>query len=52
MDTEELIANIRARVAKCRQLARHVNDPRTTATLLQMAEEGEADVRKLEGNRK
>lgn len=48
MDTEDLIKHMRARIAQCRRLARYVNDPRTTATLLQMAEDGEADIRRLE----
>jgi hypothetical protein len=48
MDRDELIKKIRGRVAQCRQLAKYVNDPRTTETLLQMANEGEADLRRLE----
>ncbi len=37
------------RVEKCRRLAKYINDPRTTKALLQMADDGEADIRKLEG---
>ena len=48
MDTAELIGKIRARVEQARRLAKYINDPRTTKALLQMAEEGEADIRKLE----
>ena len=44
----ELIRNMRARIEQCRRLARFVNDPRTTEALLTMAEEGEADLKKLE----
>ena len=44
----ELITNMRARIEQCRRLAKYINDPRTTKALLRMAEEGEADLRKLE----
>jgi hypothetical protein len=44
----ELIQNMRARVEKCRWLASMINHPEGKKTLLQMAEEGEADIRKLE----
>lgn len=46
--SEELRKNMRARIDKCRRLAKYINDPRTTEALLQMAEEGEADLAKLE----
>jgi hypothetical protein len=39
---------MRARIEKCRRLAKYINDPRTTEALLKMVEEGEADLRKLE----
>ena len=48
MDKAELIKKMKARVDQARRLATYVNDPRTTKTLLQMAEEGEADIRRLE----
>jgi hypothetical protein len=48
METAELIKKMRARVEQARRLARYINDPRTTAALLKMADEGEADIRKLE----
>ena len=48
METAEIIAKIRGRVEQCRRLAKHVNDPRTTETLLKMAAEGEADIMRLE----
>lgn len=47
-DPQLLIANMRARIEKCRRLAKYINDPRTTEALLQMADEGEADIRRLE----
>jgi len=49
--TAELIKKMRARVEQARRLAKYINDPRTTETLLLMAEEGEADIRKLEEGR-
>jgi hypothetical protein len=48
MAKEELIRTLRARVEQCRRLAKYVNDPRTTKTLLKMGEEVEADIRELE----
>ena len=39
---------MRARIEKCRRLAKYINDPRTTEALLAMAAEGEADLAKLE----
>ena len=46
--SEELRKNMRARIDKCRRLAKYINDPRTTEALLQMAEEGEADLANFE----
>lgn len=43
-----LIRNMRARIEQCRRLAKYINDPRTTEALLRMADEGEADLKKLE----
>lgn len=45
---EEFVANIRSRVERCRRLAASTTDRRTAAVLLQMAEEGEADLAQLE----
>jgi len=44
----EVIKNMRARIDQCRRLAKYINDPRTTEALLRMAEEGEADLKRLE----
>ena len=44
----ELRANMRSRIEQCRRLAKLINDPRTTEALLRMAEEGEADLARLE----
>jgi hypothetical protein len=46
--SRELIAKMRGRVEQCRRLAQFINDPRTNEALLKMAEDGEADIRKLE----
>lgn len=45
---EDLISHIRARVEQCRRLAEMITDERAAAILKQMAEEGEADVKRLE----
>ena len=45
---EELKRNMRARIEQCRRLAKLINDPRTTEALLRMADEGEADIGRLE----
>jgi hypothetical protein len=44
----EVIAKMRARVAQCRRLADMILDPTARAALLHMADEGEADIAKLE----
>jgi hypothetical protein len=49
---EDVIANIKARVAQCRRLADLITDDRTASILRQMAEEGEADVQRLQAERK
>jgi DNA-binding ferritin-like protein len=45
---DRTIANMRSRVARCRQLADSTTDPRTATILRQMADEGEADIWRLE----
>lgn len=47
MEQNELIGKMRARVAQCRQLARSINDARAAGILRAMAEEGEADIKRL-----
>lgn len=42
-----MIANIRARVDKCRKLADMITDERAAAILRQMAEDGETDIKRL-----
>ena len=46
--SEELIQHMRERVQKCRWLAEMINHPEGKKTLLQMAKDGEADIKKLE----
>ena len=45
--SDDPLDHMRERVRKCRELAKFVNDPRTTETLLQMAEQGELDLAQL-----
>jgi hypothetical protein len=49
MKNEELIAKMRGRVEQCRRLAAATTDQRTATTLRGMAEEGEADIKRLMG---
>lgn len=44
---DDPLQNMRDRIERCRRLAEYVNDPRTTEALLQMAEQGEADLARL-----
>jgi hypothetical protein len=46
--SEDVQANIRRRVAQCCRLAEPVTDEKTRAILRQMADEGEADIRRLQ----
>jgi hypothetical protein len=45
--SEDVIKNMRDRAARCRRLARSILDKSTADTLTQMAEEIEADMRRL-----
>ena len=47
-EDKELIEHMRARVAKCRWLATMINHPEGRLSLLQMAADGEADIKKLD----
>ena len=47
MDRTELVAKMRSRIAQCRRLAETTTDPRTASILKGMADEGEADVKRL-----
>jgi hypothetical protein len=44
---EDVVANIRARVERCRRLAASTTDRQVATVLLQMADEGEADLTRL-----
>ena len=50
MSPDELIEKMRGRVEQCRRLAIMVTDPQARAILEQMADEGEADIQKLEAD--
>jgi hypothetical protein len=45
--TDDPLDHMRERIARCRRLAKYINDPRTTEALLQMAEQGEKDLAEL-----
>lgn len=47
MEQVELLAKMRGRVAQCRRLAQSTTDPRTASILNTMADEGEADIKRL-----
>jgi hypothetical protein len=48
---DELLENMRDRIERCRRLASLNNDRRTSAALLEMAADGENDLRRLEAKR-
>jgi hypothetical protein len=48
---DEMMANIRARIERCRRLASLTIDERARRILRDMADEGEADLRRLEAGR-
>ena len=48
--TEDIIANVRRRAEQCRRLSQFSTDPKVSKTLKQMAEEAEADIRKIEAD--
>jgi hypothetical protein len=48
----DVIANIRARVEQCRRLADLITNRETAELLRQMADDGEADVRRLEAEQR
>ena len=50
-DADHLIANMRGRIEQCRRLARSTYDKEVAELLLKMANEGEADVQRLEAER-
>lgn len=49
--TDDVIANMRTRVATCRRLASSTQDERTANILRSMAEEIEADMLRIEAER-
>ena len=51
MNDDELISHMRARVSQVRRIAAMAHDPRMIEMLAKLAEEGEADIAKLEAAR-
>jgi len=49
--TDDVLANMRDRAARCRRLAQGTLNQEDSRTLLKMAEEIEADIRRLERDR-
>jgi len=49
-DDLQVIARMRQRVEQCRRLAAALTDRQACDALLRMAEEGEADIRRLESS--
>ena len=49
---EEVIEHIRSRIERCRRLAALITDKQAIEILLQLADEGEADLRQLEAQAK
>jgi hypothetical protein len=45
--SDDPLDHMRERIARCRRLATFINDPRTNAALIEMAEQGEADLARL-----
>jgi len=48
---DDVISGIRRRVEQCRRLAGLINHAEARQTLLQMANEGEADIKRLQDER-
>ncbi|MDT9600479.1 hypothetical protein [Sphingosinicella rhizophila] len=49
--SDDPLDHMRERIERCRRLAQYINDPRTTAALLEMAEDGEKDLQRLKAER-
>jgi hypothetical protein len=49
--SDDPLDGMRARIAQCRRLAASTTDARTRDVLIQMAEEGEADLKRLMAER-
>jgi hypothetical protein len=45
---EDVIANIRSRIERCKRLASMITDKQAIEVLLEMVEEGERDIERLE----
>jgi hypothetical protein len=51
MSSDDVIQGMRRRVEQCRRLAEMISHPGARETLLQMAREGEEDIKRLEAER-
>ena len=51
MKRDEIVEKMRGRVAQCRRLAETITDAKAAGILRQMAEEGEADIARIEAER-
>lgn len=49
--TDDPLDHMRSRIEQCRRLARMITDPEAVKMLRQMADEGEADLKRLEAER-
>jgi len=52
MDDDEVMRGIRDRMERCRRLASQITDEFARQELLKLAEEGEADIRRLQEERR
>lgn len=48
---DDVISHIRSRVERCRYLASVITDQKAAGILRQMAEDGEADIKRMEAQR-
>jgi hypothetical protein len=48
---DQIIANIKSRVERCRRLAKDCTDEKASEALMEMAAEGEADIARLMSER-
>jgi len=45
--SDDPLIHMLERIERCRRLATYINDPRTTEALLEMARQGEEDLKRL-----
>jgi hypothetical protein len=49
---DTVVENMRARIVQCRRLADLIHNPEVTRTLLQMADDIEADLKRLDDEKR